>query len=169
MKSAFMLEISGLHKRFDGVVAVDDLVFNVGASELVGLIGPNGAGKTTVFNLVSGVLKPDRGQVTFNQQDITNKSAHLIASLGLTRTFQRRLMPEGCVCNVSVMGEGQLEIMTAAILNGDHVRVGTEDLPFDHSGKLVDTPALVHEAAEMARALGRPLATVEQARKMIGL
>jgi 3-keto-5-aminohexanoate cleavage enzyme len=83
--------------------------------------------------------------------------------------YRRRLMPEGCVCNVSIMGDGQREIITAAILNGDHVRVGTEDLPFDHSGKLVDTPALVRETAEMARALGRPLATVKQARKMIGL
>lgn len=83
--------------------------------------------------------------------------------------YRRRLMPEGCICNVSIMGAGQREIITAAILNGDHVRVGTEDQPFDHHGKLVDTPTLVREAAEMARALGRPLATVEQARKMIGL
>jgi 3-keto-5-aminohexanoate cleavage enzyme len=83
--------------------------------------------------------------------------------------YRRRLMPEGCLCNVSVMGEEQREIITAAIQHGDHVRVGTEDLPFDHSGKLVDTPALVHETAETARGLGRPLATVKQARKMIGL
>lgn len=81
---------------------------------------------------------------------------------------RRRLMPEGCICNVSIMGEGQREIIAAAILNGDHVRVGTEDLPFDHRGNLVDTPALVRQTAEMARALGRPLATVKQARKMIG-
>jgi 3-keto-5-aminohexanoate cleavage enzyme len=83
--------------------------------------------------------------------------------------YRRRLMPEGCACNVSIMGEGQRDIIAAAIINGDHVRVGTEDLPFDHSGKLVDTPALVRETAEMAHALGRPLATVMQARKMIGL
>jgi 3-keto-5-aminohexanoate cleavage enzyme len=83
--------------------------------------------------------------------------------------YRRRLMPEGCVCNVSIMGEGQRDILTAAILMGDHVRVGTEDLPFDHRGKLVTTHELVCETAEMARALGRPLATVKQARKMIGL
>jgi 3-keto-5-aminohexanoate cleavage enzyme len=67
------------------------------------------------------------------------------------------------------LGTGQRDIIAAAIIHGDHVRVGTEDLPYDHSGKLVDTPALVRETAEMARALGRPLATVEQARQMIGL
>jgi 3-keto-5-aminohexanoate cleavage enzyme len=83
--------------------------------------------------------------------------------------YRRRLMPEGCACNVSIMGAGQKEILTAAILMGDHVRVGTEDLPFDHSGKPVPTHELVRETAEMARALGRPLATVQQARKMIGL
>ncbi len=84
--------------------------------------------------------------------------------------FRRRsLMPEGCVCNVSIMGDGQRDILAAAILHGDHVRVGTEDYPFDHSGKLAPTHELVKETAEMAKALGRPLATVQQARKMIGL
>ena len=79
------------------------------------------------------------------------------------------MMPEGSVCNVSIMGDGQRDILAAAIINGDHVRVGTEDLPFDHSGKLVPTHELVRETAEMARALGRPLATAGQARKLIGL
>jgi 3-keto-5-aminohexanoate cleavage enzyme len=83
--------------------------------------------------------------------------------------YRRKLMPEGCVCNVSIMGEGQREIIAAAIQHGDHVRVGTEDLPYDHQGNIVDTPALVREAAEMARAFGRPLATIPQACKMIGL
>jgi 3-keto-5-aminohexanoate cleavage enzyme len=83
--------------------------------------------------------------------------------------YRRRLMPEGCTCNVSIMGAGQREIITAAIIHGDHVRVGTEDYPFDHSGNLVTTHELVTETAEMALALGRPLATVGQARKMIGL
>jgi len=83
--------------------------------------------------------------------------------------YRRKLMPDGCVCNVSIMGEGQRDILTAAIIHGDHVRVGTEDYPFDHSGKVVATHELVKETAEIAKALGRPLATVSQARKMIGL
>jgi 3-keto-5-aminohexanoate cleavage enzyme len=83
--------------------------------------------------------------------------------------YRRSLMPEGCACNVSIMGEGQRDILAAAILHGDHVRVGTEDLPYDHNGKLVPTYELVRETAEMAHALGRPLATTQQARKMIGL
>jgi 3-keto-5-aminohexanoate cleavage enzyme len=71
--------------------------------------------------------------------------------------YRRRLMPDGCVCSVSIHGEGQGDILAAAIINGEHDRVGTEDLPYDHSGKLVDTPALIRETAEMARALGRSL------------
>jgi 3-keto-5-aminohexanoate cleavage enzyme len=83
--------------------------------------------------------------------------------------YRRSLMPDGCVCNVSIMGEGQRDIIAAAIIHGDHVRVGTEDLPYNHNGNLVTTHELVRETAEMARAFGRPLATVAQARKMIGL
>jgi 3-keto-5-aminohexanoate cleavage enzyme len=83
--------------------------------------------------------------------------------------YRRKLMPEGSVCNVSIMGEGQRNILAAAIINGDNVRVGSEDLPYDHSGNLVSTHELVGETAEMARALGRPIATVEQAGKLIGI
>jgi len=83
--------------------------------------------------------------------------------------YRRKLMPEGCACNVSIMGAGQRDILAAAIIHGDHVRVGTEDLPTNHSGKLVTTHELVLETAEMASALGRPLATVQQVRRMIGL
>lgn len=83
--------------------------------------------------------------------------------------YRRKLMPPGCICNVSIMGEGQRDILTAAILMGDHVRVGTEDYPFNHAGKVVPTHELVRETAELARAIGRPLATIDQARDLIGL
>jgi len=82
---------------------------------------------------------------------------------------RRQLMPAGCVCNVSIMGEGQREIITAAILQGDHVRVGTEDYPFNHAGEVATTHELVRETAEIAQAMGRPLATIDQAREMIGV
>jgi len=83
--------------------------------------------------------------------------------------YRRKLMPAGCICNVSIMGEGQRDILTAAILMGDHVRVGTEDHPFNHAGKVVPTHELVRETAELARAIGRPLATLDQVRDLIGL
>ncbi len=87
-----MLEVANLHKQFDSLVAVNNLSFKVGDGELVGLIGPNGAGKTTVFNLISGVLKPDKGRVYLDSRDITRKSIHEIASLGLARTFQQNML-----------------------------------------------------------------------------
>ncbi len=83
--------------------------------------------------------------------------------------YRRKQMPKDCVCPVSIMGKEQKEIVTAAILLGDHVRVGTEDYPFNHAGKVVTTHELVKETADMARALGRPVATVKQARAMMGL
>ena len=83
--------------------------------------------------------------------------------------YRRRLMPEGCICNVSIMGEGQHEILKAAIAHGDNVRVGTEDNPYNQAEKIVSTHQLVKEAAEMAMNLGRPLATVAQAKKLVGM
>jgi 3-keto-5-aminohexanoate cleavage enzyme len=83
--------------------------------------------------------------------------------------WRRKLMPEGCLCSVSIMGPEQREIITAAILRGDHVRVGTEDYPFNHAGELTATHDLVRETADMARAIGRPLASIEQARQLVGL
>ena len=82
--------------------------------------------------------------------------------------YRRKLMPEGSVCNVSIMGEGQRDILSAAIIHGDHVRVGTEDMPYDHNKNLATTHELVRETVNMARALGRPVASIEQARKIIG-
>jgi len=83
--------------------------------------------------------------------------------------YRRELMPPGCICNVSIMGEGQRDILAAAILMGDHVRVGTEDYPFNRAGQVAATHELVRETAEIAGVLGRPLATLDQARQLIGL
>jgi 3-keto-5-aminohexanoate cleavage enzyme len=83
--------------------------------------------------------------------------------------YRRKFMPTGSVINVSIMGKEQPEILTAAIANGDHVRVGTEDYPFNRAGAVVPTHELVAEVAAIARSIGRPLATVEQARRIVGL
>jgi len=83
--------------------------------------------------------------------------------------YRRRLMPEGCACTVSIMHEDQIKILAAAILEGDHVRVGTEDFPRTRQGRTAETHELVAEIASIARSLGRPIATVKQARMMLGL
>lgn len=87
------LRVRALTRRFGGLVAVNNFDLEVAPGELIGLIGPNGAGKTTVFNLLSGVIKPNLGQVEFEGEDITGQPSHLISSKGLIRTFQQvRLM-----------------------------------------------------------------------------
>lgn len=83
-----VLKVSGLTKRFGGLIAVDNLSFDVEENEIVGLIGPNGAGKTTVFNMISGLLKADAGKIEFYGKNITNISPHAICKLGVGRTFQ---------------------------------------------------------------------------------
>jgi branched-chain amino acid transport system ATP-binding protein len=77
-----------INKRFGGIIAVDDISFEVKRDEIVGLIGPNGAGKTTVFNLITGLDHPDSGRIYFDRQFITGQPAHKIVQLGIARTFQ---------------------------------------------------------------------------------
>lgn len=87
------MHVEGLTKRFDGLLAVSDFSLDLNRGELVGLIGPNGAGKTTVFNLMTGILRPDRGEVLFRGENLAGKSPHEISIKGLVRTFQNiRLM-----------------------------------------------------------------------------
>lgn len=83
--------------------------------------------------------------------------------------YRRRLMPEGCVATVSVMDPAQRTLLAAAIAAGDHIRVGTEDNPFARDGEAAPTHRLVAEAAELASAFGRPLATISEARRICGL
>ena len=83
-----LLEITQLTKRFGGLTAVSNFDFNIDQGEIVGLIGPNGAGKSTLFNLITGVSVPNSGTVTFNGQDITGKKPHIVAQMGIGRTFQ---------------------------------------------------------------------------------
>ena len=83
-----LLEARGLRKRFGGVQAVSGLDLDVAEGEVVGLIGPNGAGKTTAFNLLSGFLAPDAGEIRFRGRSVLGLRPHAICALGLARTFQ---------------------------------------------------------------------------------
>jgi branched-chain amino acid transport system ATP-binding protein len=74
--------------RFGGLVAVNDVTFDIPKGGIVSLIGPNGAGKTTFFNVLTGLYKPTSGNVYFGEEDITARPPHKIASGGLARTFQ---------------------------------------------------------------------------------
>ena len=83
-----LLEVNNLCISFGGLRAVDDFSITIEKGELYGLIGPNGAGKTTVFNLLTGVYKPNEGIIRLDGEDITRKSTIEINHAGIARTFQ---------------------------------------------------------------------------------
>lgn len=85
---AALLEFSAVGLTFGGVKAVGGLDFHVDEGEIVSIIGPNGAGKTTVFNLITGVYRPDEGSIRFAGEEIAGLPTHRIARLGIARTFQ---------------------------------------------------------------------------------
>lgn len=83
-----VLSVRGVKKTFGGLVAVNDVSFDLPAGQIMGLMGPNGAGKTTLVNVISGFYKPDSGKITFQGKDITGFRAHRVCHLGMARTFQ---------------------------------------------------------------------------------
>ena len=85
---AHVLELDHLSLSFGGLRALSELDLRVGDREVVSVIGPNGAGKTTVFNVITGVYEPSSGDVRFGGESIAGKPPHVIARLGIARTFQ---------------------------------------------------------------------------------
>ena len=83
-----VLEARNMTRRFGGLIAVNDVSFDVYEGEIFGLIGPNGAGKTTLFNLMTGLTPPSGGTLSYNGQTVTGLQPNRVAALGLSRTFQ---------------------------------------------------------------------------------
>ncbi len=83
-----MLKCVGVSKRFGGLQALKDVDFTVNEGEIAGLVGPNGSGKSTLLNLISGVYKPDSGQILLRNEDISKLPPHVICAKGVTKTAQ---------------------------------------------------------------------------------
>jgi branched-chain amino acid transport system ATP-binding protein len=114
---ATVLSLRGATKRFGGLVAVNDMDFDVTEHEVLGLIGPNGSGKSTTLNLISGALKPTEGTISLRGKPISHLSAADIARRGIARTFQLvRLLPSMTV----------LENVRAGAVFGHRRRWGAE-------------------------------------------
>ncbi len=94
-----LLEVTGLTRSFGGLMAVSAVDLRIERGEIMGMIGPNGAGKTTVFNLLTGIYRPDKGTIVFDGRGLIGLRPHAIAAAGMARTFQTiRLFP-----NMTVM------------------------------------------------------------------
>ena len=143
-----LLSVERVTRRFDGIVAVDDVSLDVGEGEIVGLIGPNGAGKTTVFNLVTRLYRPESGEIAFAGESLLRTPPHGVVRRGIARTFQ----------NVELFGS-----MTVLehVLMGRHARRGRrarEILGYVGLSALAHRPARelpygVQKRVELARAL----------------
>ena len=104
-----MLSIRGLGKHFGGLQVLHDVNLEVPGGAIFALIGPNGAGKTTVFNLVTGLLRPSAGAISFEGQDLAGIAPHRITRLGIARTFQNiRLCPDMTLLQNVMVGRHHL-------------------------------------------------------------
>ena len=83
-----LLCTEALTQRFGGLIAVNNVSFEMDAQEIVGIIGPNGAGKSTLFNCITGLYKPSEGSIAFDGKSLVGKKTYEIAAMGMARTFQ---------------------------------------------------------------------------------
>ena len=100
-----LLSVRAVNRRFGGLQAVGDVSFDVARGSIKALIGPNGAGKTTLFNLISGFLPPDSGEIVFGGTAVQGMPPYAVAALGMARTFQHiRLFPKMTVLENVMVG-----------------------------------------------------------------
>ncbi|MGH3104166.1 MAG: ABC transporter ATP-binding protein [Gaiellaceae bacterium] len=144
-----LLSVENVTRRFGGIVALDDVSFDVDTGEVVGLIGPNGAGKTTAFNVITRLYTPDQGRVVFDGHDLLKIPAYRVVRLGIARTFQNlALFPSMSVHD---------NVLVGAHARGDRRRV-RELLDYLELGPVAHRPAAglpfgTQKRIETARAL----------------
>lgn len=113
-----MLKIRGLYKNFGGLEILRNVGLDVNPGSITGLIGPNGAGKTTVFNCITGLVTPTRGEITLGSHDLLSVAPHQVTQLGVARTFQNiRVFKEMTLLeNVIVGMHDRLDYSPASLL-----------------------------------------------------
>ncbi len=162
-----VLDVKKARMQFGGLVAVNDISFQIQAGQIVGLIGPNGAGKSTTFNIITGVLRATRGEVVFQGGNISGKPSREIARLGMARTFQHvKMIPDMTVLENVALGahtRGRKGVLTA-MLRANRTeeqqlfreaqrqleRIGMGDYLHEQAGNLAMGP---QRLMEIARAL----------------
>jgi branched-chain amino acid transport system ATP-binding protein len=147
-----LFQITGLSHSFGGLSAVSGFNLSVEPGAVWGIIGPNGAGKTTVFNLITGVYKPDRGSVKLRNEDITGLASHRIIARGISRTFQNiRLFKSMTVLdNVRTAGYCRLGYPLWSAFVRDKKFRSMENEVLHDAGKILDTFGLLGRQSETA-------------------
>jgi branched-chain amino acid transport system ATP-binding protein len=143
-----MLQIEDIHKNFGNFQAVNGANLSVSEGEVVAVIGPNGAGKTTLFNLITGQLKPDRGKITFMNEDISRLPTHQICRRGLARSFQ--------IANIfhrlSVFRNVQVSVLSQKGLSGKLFRPA-QRVAVKETNRILENVGLVEKADNVAGSL----------------
>ncbi|MGJ9418257.1 ABC transporter ATP-binding protein [Massilia sp. CMS3.1] len=143
MSEQFLLNISGVNKRFGGLQALTDVAIQIRPGQIVGLIGPNGAGKTTFFNVITGLYQPDSGSFELAGKPYSPSAPHAVAKAGIARTFQ----------NIRLFGE-----MTALenVMVGRHVRSkqGVFGAIFRHKAARIEEASIGARAQELLDFVG---------------
>jgi branched-chain amino acid transport system ATP-binding protein len=154
-KPAPVLEARGLSLSFGGLKAVDQFSLTLAEKGLLGLIGPNGAGKTTVFNLLTGVYRPDGGEILLGGQRVDGMKPSAIAAAGLARTFQNiRLFGSLSVLdNVRTAAGVRARSGLFSSLLRTPLYLAEEQAILERSLELLDVLGIAHRAGEQARSL----------------
>ncbi|MFA5268703.1 MAG: ABC transporter ATP-binding protein [Methanoregula sp.] len=153
-----MLSLSGVTKQIGGLTAVNGVDLNVGTDQIVGLVGPNGAGKTTLLNIISGILPPTAGKITFCGEDITGMKVNTICRKGIAKTFQiaesfPNLSARQCVMIGVLFGNNLAPGMSAAQEEALEI-LADVNFPEEKSGTLIRNLNVVElKRLQLARAL----------------
>jgi branched-chain amino acid transport system ATP-binding protein len=150
-----LLRVQDLTKRFGGLVAVNDVSFDVEEGEILSVIGPNGAGKSTLFKLIASFLQPTAGRVLFNGEQISGRKPHAVARKGVVRTFQETTVFKEMTAldNVVVAHHLRLHASVPGVYFATPAARADERRFRDSAAEILDYLGLGHVKDEKARNL----------------
>ncbi len=154
-EDGLLLQAVGISKHFGGLAALAEVSLTIRHNEIYGLIGPNGAGKTSLFNVLTGLYRPDAGTISFDGDDLTGKSPHQVAKAGIARTFQNIRLFANMTALENVMVGRNLRThagVIGAILRDKTTR-NEEATIRQRAKELLDYTAISHHAQMLAKNL----------------
>ena len=148
-----MLTVNNLTMKFGGLTAVNNVSFTVHENSIFGLIGPNGAGKTTLFNIISGVLEPLSGRITFKEEEIQGLKPYQINMKGIARTYQKINLFNNMTVLENVMVGMHTKLKAGLLASITGMNFHEENEAYEQSLELLDFIGLSHAAENLAKNL----------------